>query len=82
MDFDWEASKAVLTPETRLFILCNPHNSVGRIFRRDELALNDEKSFRHGGQGFVRLNFACPRAMLVETLGHIKTALLQKESAA
>jgi cystathionine beta-lyase len=34
---DWHAFQAAITPETRLFILCNPHNPVGRVFRRDEL---------------------------------------------
>jgi cysteine-S-conjugate beta-lyase len=34
---DWEAFEAAITPQTRLFILCNPHNPVGRVFRRDEL---------------------------------------------
>lgn len=26
-----------ITEDTRLFLLCNPHNPVGRVFRRDEL---------------------------------------------
>ncbi|NLD43799.1 MAG: putative C-S lyase [Chloroflexi bacterium] len=30
--------RAAILPTTRLFILCNPHNPVGRVFRRDELA--------------------------------------------
>lgn len=29
--------RAAILPTTRLFILCNPHNPVGRVFRRDEL---------------------------------------------
>lgn len=28
-----------LTPETRLFLLCNPHNPVGRHFSREELEI-------------------------------------------
>jgi cystathionine beta-lyase len=35
---DWDAFEAALIPQTRLFILCNPHNPMGRVFRRDELA--------------------------------------------
>jgi len=35
--FDREAMEAAVTPETRLFILCNPHNPVGRVFNREEL---------------------------------------------
>lgn len=35
--FDWEAMEAAVNPSTRIFILCNPHNPVGRVYRRDEL---------------------------------------------
>jgi cystathionine beta-lyase len=34
---DWDQLAAALQADTRLFILCNPHNPVGRVFRRDEL---------------------------------------------
>ena len=45
---DWEAFGAAFTPETRLFTLCNPHNPVGRVFRRDELARMAEVCLRCG----------------------------------
>ncbi|MBR0568103.1 PatB family C-S lyase [Azoarcus sp. L1K30] len=32
-----EATEASLGARTRLFMLCNPHNPVGRVFDRDEL---------------------------------------------
>lgn len=35
--FDWEAMEAAVSPNTRLFLLCNPHNPLGRAWRRDEL---------------------------------------------
>lgn len=35
--FDFDRLQAAITPNTRLFLLCNPHNPVGRVFRRDEL---------------------------------------------
>lgn len=35
--FDFDAMAEAVTPRTGLFILCNPHNPVGRIYRRDEL---------------------------------------------
>ena len=31
------ALEKAITPKTRLFMLCNPHNPVGRVFTRDEL---------------------------------------------
>jgi cystathionine beta-lyase len=34
---DWEAFEAAFTKDTRVFVLCNPHNPVGRVYRRDEL---------------------------------------------
>ncbi|MFZ6029940.1 MAG: MalY/PatB family protein [Chloroflexota bacterium] len=44
---DWEAFEAAITPETRLLILCNPHNPVGRVLRQDELARMAEICLRH-----------------------------------
>ncbi len=35
--FDREGMEALVTPQTKLFILCNPHNPVGRVFDREEL---------------------------------------------
>ncbi|MGD2270104.1 MAG: aminotransferase class I/II-fold pyridoxal phosphate-dependent enzyme, partial [Desulfobacterales bacterium] len=36
--FDFERLENAITPSTRLFILCNPHNPVGRIYTREELS--------------------------------------------
>jgi cystathionine beta-lyase len=35
--FDFERFESAITPRTRLFLLCNPHNPVGRVLTRDEL---------------------------------------------
>ena len=35
--FDFNRLEKAITPSTRLFLLCNPHNPVGRVFSRDEL---------------------------------------------
>lgn len=35
--FDWPALERAVQPDTRVFILCQPHNPVGRVWRRDEL---------------------------------------------
>jgi cystathionine beta-lyase len=35
--FDLEAMEGRVTPSTRVFILCNPHNPVGRVYTRAEL---------------------------------------------
>ena len=34
---DWDSFRSGVAQNTRLFILCNPHNPVGRVFRRNEL---------------------------------------------
>jgi len=39
------------------------------------VALNDGVTFGKGGDGFVRLNFACSREVLREALERMKTAL-------
>ncbi len=45
---DFEAFETAITPETRLFILCNPHNPVGRVFTPEELSRMGEICLRHG----------------------------------
>jgi cystathionine beta-lyase len=39
------------------------------------VAFNDGKIFGHGGEGFVRFNFGCPRSMMIEGLERMKQAL-------
>ncbi len=50
----------------------NPHEF---FLEKARVAVNDGAVFGKGGEGFVRLNFACPRSMLVEALGRMKDAL-------
>ena len=35
--FDWEAMEAAVTEKTKLFILCNPQNPLGRSFTNEEV---------------------------------------------
>jgi cystathionine beta-lyase len=39
------------------------------------LGLNDGAAFGSGGEGFVRLNFGCPRELLLQGLGRLRDAL-------
>jgi cystathionine beta-lyase len=39
------------------------------------VALNDGATFGPGGEGYVRLNFGCRRAVLVEALERMREAL-------
>lgn len=37
-EFNWPALESAVTPDTRIFILCSPHNPIGRAWSRAELA--------------------------------------------
>ncbi len=50
----------------------NPHEF---FLERARVALNDGAPFGEGGEGFVRLNFGCPRATLTEGLERMRAAL-------
>jgi cystathionine beta-lyase len=44
---DFESFERAIQPNTKLFIMSNPHNPVGRAFRRDELEKLAEICLRH-----------------------------------
>ena len=44
---DLDAFEAAITGRTRLLLLCNPHNPVGRVFERDELEELAQVCLRH-----------------------------------
>lgn len=48
---------------------------VSLIVNEAHLALNDGQMFGNEGQGFMRLNVACPRAKLLDALNHIVAAV-------
>ncbi|HEY5268897.1 MAG TPA: PatB family C-S lyase [Anaerolineales bacterium] len=62
---------------------CNELVSSGRIngtpheffLKEAKVALNEGKEFGSGGEGFVRLNFGCPRKTLEDALERMKTSL-------
>ena len=45
---DLDAFVAAIRKRTRFFLLCNPHNPVGRVFSRDELTRLAEVCLRRG----------------------------------
>ena len=47
-EIDFDAFEAAITAQTRVFLLCNPHNPVGRDFRKDELERMAEICLRRG----------------------------------
>lgn len=46
-DVDYERFEAAVRPNTRLFILCNPHNPIGRAYTPAELSQMAEICLRH-----------------------------------
>ena len=47
------------------------------FLEKAKVGLNDGADFGDGGEGFVRLNFGCPRALLKEGLERMKKALTE-----
>ena len=52
-----------------------PGNPFEFFLREGKVAFNDGSEFGRGGQGFVRLNFACPRKTLTEALERMVFAM-------
>ncbi|MFA7292487.1 MAG: PatB family C-S lyase [Rhodocyclaceae bacterium] len=46
-EWDWVAATAALSPTTKLFLLCHPHNPVGRAWETEELAALADFCQRH-----------------------------------
>ena len=55
--------------------LALPETPFKFFLERARVALNDGAEFGRGGEGFVRLNFGCPRATLTEALDRMADAL-------
>ncbi len=45
--FDWEAMESAVTPKTKLFLLCNPQNPLGRVFTESEIIQLAEFCAKH-----------------------------------
>ncbi|MEM7270393.1 MAG: MalY/PatB family protein [Pseudomonadota bacterium] len=52
----------------------NADEVIDRFWRRAKVICNTGPSFGPGGAGFMRLNFACPRSMLVEGMDRLEEA--------
>ena len=57
---------------------CGIEGSPGDFFlEHARVAFNEGSVFGSGGQGFVRMNFGCPRSLLEEGLNRMKAALIK-----
>ncbi|WP_221031352.1 MalY/PatB family protein [Actomonas aquatica] len=78
-ELDWEAMTAALTPQTKLFYLCNPHNPIGRVWRRDELERLGAFCLEHDLL-LISDEIHCD-LILDDTLPHIPSSLISPELA-
>jgi cysteine-S-conjugate beta-lyase len=79
-EIDWEALARAVTPQSKLFYLCNPHNPLARVWRREELARLAEFCERHN---LVLCSDEIHCDLILEpALRHVPTALLSPEIAA
>jgi cystathionine beta-lyase len=69
-EIDWDALERAVTPRTTLFFLCNPHNPVARVFRREELGRLAEFCARHG---LVLCSDEIHCGLLLDDLPHVSS---------
>lgn len=77
-EIDWQALEESVTPQTKLFFLCNPHNPVARVFHRDELARLAEFCLRHD---LVLCSDEIHCDLILDDLPHVPAATLGSEIA-
>jgi len=78
-EIDWDAMERAVTPRTKLFFLCNPHNPVARVFRRDELERIANFCLRHN---LILCSDEIHCDLILDDLPHIPTGTLSSEIAA
>ncbi len=54
---------------------CRPTRSPGRLLDEGRLHVNPGSIYGAAGEGFIRLNIACPRKLLAEGLDRLKRVL-------
>lgn len=77
-EIDWELLERSVTPRTKIFLLCNPHNPIARVWRRDELVRIGEFCVRHN---LVLCSDEIHCDLILDDLPHVPTALLGDEIA-
>ncbi len=78
-EIDFDAFERAITPRARVFLLCNPHNPVGRVFTRNELERLAEICLRHG---LVICSDEIHQDFVYEGHVHVPIASLSPEVAA
>ncbi|MEO5959047.1 MAG: PatB family C-S lyase [Opitutaceae bacterium] len=77
---DWDALEKALTPRTKIFFLCNPHNPLARVWRRDELVRLADFCLRHN---LILCSDEIHCDLILDpALPHIPSAIISPEIAA
>jgi len=77
---DWDALERAVTPKTKLFYLCNPHNPLARVWRREELVRLADFCERHN---LILCSDEIHCDLILDpALPHIPTSVLSPEIAA
>jgi cystathionine beta-lyase len=79
-EIDFDALERAVTPHTKVFLHCHPHNPVARVWRRDELVRLGEFCLRH--KLILQSDEIHCDLVLEPGLPHIPTAMLGSEIAA
>jgi cystathionine beta-lyase len=73
-EINWGALEQAVSPRTKMFFLCNPHNPIARVWRRDELIRLTEFCLRHD---LILCSDEIHADLILEpTLSHISTGTL------
>lgn len=75
---DQDALDAVITPQSRMFLLCNPHNPTGRMFTHSELSAIARSCIEHD---LVICSDEIHAELILGTQRHIPIATLSPEVA-
>lgn len=78
-EIDFDAFEAAITPNTKVFLLCNPHNPVGRMWTREELEQLAAICLRHN---IVIVSDEIHSDLIMDDLKHIPIATLAPEVTA
>jgi len=76
---DFEGLRKIITPATRMLILSNPHNPVGRVWSRDEL--NELAEICHE-KGIIILSDEIHSDLLLPGMKHVPLASVSEKAAA
>jgi cystathionine beta-lyase len=74
-----DAMEAALTTDTRVFLLCHPHNPLGRVWREDELATIVDFCDRHD---LILCSDEIHCDLVLDELPHLPVATLSGDAAA